>query len=152
MAADTIYSDFGAQKIKSDTVSTVSPSISKPSKPGLVAQLVKNPPAVRKTWVWFLGWEDPLEKGTATHSSILSWKIPWTSPWGHKESDMTEQLSVRHLTTKKQRYIKQKSEEMYNHRHINISLRIFYQVQKNKNRSILNDVINKLNIIDLHLY
>ena len=98
------------------------------------------------------GLEDPLEKGTATHSSILSWKIPWTSPWGHKESDMTEQLSVRHLTTKKQRYIKQKSEEMYNHRHINISLRIFYQVQKNKNRSILNDVINKLNIIDLYLY
>ena len=44
----------------------------------LVAQLVKNPPAMRETWVWSLGWEDPLEKGTATHSSILAWKIPWT--------------------------------------------------------------------------
>ena len=44
----------------------------------LVAQLVKNPPAMQKTWVWSLGWEDPLEKGMATHSSILDWRIPWT--------------------------------------------------------------------------
>ena len=39
-------------------------------------QLVKNPPAVRETWVRSLGWEDPLEKGKATHSSILAWRIP----------------------------------------------------------------------------
>ena len=44
----------------------------------LVAQLVKNPPAMRETWVQSLGWEDPLEKGTATHSSILAWRIPRT--------------------------------------------------------------------------
>ena len=44
----------------------------------LVAQLVKNPPAMRQTWVRSLGWEDPLEKGKATHSSILAWRIPWT--------------------------------------------------------------------------
>ena len=44
----------------------------------LVAQLVKNPSAMRETWVRSLGWEDPLEKGKATHSSILAWKIPWT--------------------------------------------------------------------------
>ena len=44
----------------------------------LVAQLVKNPPAVRETLVSFLGWEDPLEKGKATLSSILAWRIPWT--------------------------------------------------------------------------
>ena len=42
----------------------------------LVAQLVKNPPAMQKTWVWSLGWGDPLEKGMATHSSILAWRIP----------------------------------------------------------------------------
>ena len=42
----------------------------------LVAQLVKHPPAMRKTWLWSLGWEDPLEKGKATHSSILAWRIP----------------------------------------------------------------------------
>ena len=42
----------------------------------LVAQLVKNPPAIRETWVQSLGWGDPLEK--RTHSSILAWKIPWT--------------------------------------------------------------------------
>ena len=44
----------------------------------LVAQLVKNPLAMQETWVRFLGWEDPLEKGKATHSSILAWGIPWT--------------------------------------------------------------------------
>ena len=44
----------------------------------LVAQLVKNLPAVRETWVRSLGWEVPLEKGKATHSSILAWRIPWT--------------------------------------------------------------------------
>ena len=44
----------------------------------LVAQLVKNPLAMLETWVGSLGWEDPLEKGKATHSSILAWRIPWT--------------------------------------------------------------------------
>ena len=44
----------------------------------LVVQLVKNPPAMQETLVRFLGWEDPLEKGKATHSSILAWRIPWT--------------------------------------------------------------------------
>ena len=44
----------------------------------LVAQLVKNPPAMQETWVQSLGWEDPLEKGKAAHSSILAWRIPWT--------------------------------------------------------------------------
>ena len=44
----------------------------------LIAQLVKNLPAMRETWVPSLGWEDPLEKGKATHSSILAWGIPWT--------------------------------------------------------------------------
>ena len=47
-------------------------------KASLVAQLVKNPPQVRETWVQSLGWEDPLEKGKAIHSSILAWRIPWT--------------------------------------------------------------------------
>ena len=64
----------------------------------LVAQMVKNLPAMRETWVWSLGREDPLEEGMATHSSILAWRIPWRegpggcSPWGHKESDTTERL------------------------------------------------------------
>ena len=44
----------------------------------LVAQLVKNPPAMLKTWLQTQGWEDPLEKGKATNSSILAWRIPWT--------------------------------------------------------------------------
>ena len=59
--------------------------------------MVKNLPAVQETWVRFLGWKDPLEKGMATHSSILAWRIPRTddlggpqSLWGLKESDTTE--------------------------------------------------------------
>ena len=60
----------------------------------LVAQTVKRLPAMRETRVQSLGWEDPLEKEMATHSSILAWKIPWTeegySPWGRRESDTTD--------------------------------------------------------------
>ena len=56
-----------------------------------MAQLVKNPPAMQETLVPSLGWEDPLEKGKANHSSILAWRIPWiVCPWDHKESDTTE--------------------------------------------------------------
>ena len=60
-----------------------------------MAQLVKNLPAMREIWVRSLGWEDPLEKGKATHSSILVWRIPWTVA----ELDTTEQLSL-HFTSK----------------------------------------------------
>ena len=52
----------------------------------LVAQLVKNLPAVQGTRVRFLGWEDPLEKEMATHSSILAWRIPWTEEPGRLQS------------------------------------------------------------------
>ena len=48
------------------------------SRAFLEAQPVKSPPAARETWLPSLGWEDPLEKGTATHSRILAWRIPWT--------------------------------------------------------------------------
>ena len=56
----------------------------------LVAKLVKNPRAMQEIWVQSLGWEDPLEKGNATHSSIMD----LYSPWGLKESDTTERLSL----------------------------------------------------------
>ena len=52
----------------------------------LVAQLIKNLPAMRQTWVGSLGWEDPLEKGKATHSSILAWRIPRTTVHGVAKS------------------------------------------------------------------
>ena len=48
--------------------------------------MVKNPPAMPETWVCSLGWEDPLEEGTATHSSILAWRIPWTEEPGGLQS------------------------------------------------------------------
>ena len=58
------------------------------------SSVVKNPPAMQETWVQSLGWEDPLEEGTATHSSVLAWRIPWTelgyNPQGRTESDTTE--------------------------------------------------------------
>ena len=64
-----------------------------------MVQMVKNLPAMCETWVLPMGWEDPLEKRTATHSSILAWRIPRTEETGrlqsvgHKELDMTERLS-----------------------------------------------------------
>ena len=67
--------------------------------PSLVAQTVKNLPAMQETRVRSRGREDPLEKEVATHSNILAWRNPWTeepggySSRGHKESDTTEQLT-----------------------------------------------------------
>ena len=59
----------------------------------LVAQLVKNLPAMRETWVQSLGWQDPLGKGKAAHSSILENEFyELYSPWGRKELDTTERL------------------------------------------------------------
>ena len=52
----------------------------------LVAQTVKNPPAMQETWVSSLGWEHPLDKGMATHSSILAWRIPWPEEPGNLQS------------------------------------------------------------------
>ena len=61
-----------------------------------MAQMVKNLPAVRESWVRSLGWEDPLGEGMVTHSSILAWRIPWAEEpvqsMGSQESDTTESL------------------------------------------------------------
>ena len=62
----------------------------------LVAQMVKNLPAMQETQVQSLGREDPLKEGMATHSSVLAWRVPWTEEpgrlqsMGHKELDMTK--------------------------------------------------------------
>ena len=67
------------------------------------AQTVKNLPAMLEAQVRSLGWEALLEKGMATHSSILAWQIPWTeslvdyNQWDHKELDMTERLTLSHF-------------------------------------------------------
>ena len=64
-----------------------------------MAPLVKNPPAMRETCLPSLGREDPLEKGKATHSSVLAWRIPWTvCPWPHEQPDVTEWISLSRLT------------------------------------------------------
>ena len=63
----------------------------------LVAQLVKSLPAMRKTWVWSLGWEDPLEEGMATHSSILAWRIPTERP-GRLQSMKLQRVGLSQLS------------------------------------------------------
>ena len=60
----------------------------------LNAQLVKNQPVMRETWVQSLGLEDPLEKGKATHSNILAWRIPWTLLSMGSQRVTTERLSL----------------------------------------------------------
>ena len=60
----------------------------------LVVQMIKNPPAMRETWVPSLDWEDPLEEGMGTHSRILSWRIPWTEEPGRLQSMGSQR--VRH--------------------------------------------------------
>ena len=64
----------------------------------LIGQLVKNLPAMQETWVRFLGWEDPLEKEMAIHTSILAWRIPWTEEPGGLQS-MGSQRVEYHLAT-----------------------------------------------------
>ena len=70
--------------------------------------MVKHLPAMQETWVLSLRWEDPLEKGMATHSSILAWRIPCTEKslagygaWGCKDSHMTERLTHNVITSQK---------------------------------------------------
>ena len=62
------------------------------NRASLVAQTVKNLPAVEKTWVQFLGQEDHLEKGMATHSSITAWEIPWTEEPGRLQSSRLQRV------------------------------------------------------------
>ena len=90
--------------------------------------MVKNLPAVRETRVQFLGWEDHLEKGTPTHSSILAWRILWTEEPGGlqsmrlQESDMTERLSTHHSIAKHRVGLKKMNNEQL--------LRIFLDVSR----------------------
>ena len=67
--------------------------------PSLVAQLVKNPPAMRETWVLSLGWEDPLEKGRATQFSILAWRIPCLVHGVAKSQTRLSDFHFTHLTS-----------------------------------------------------
>ena len=62
-----------------------------------MAQTVKNPPAMQKTWVQSLGWEDLLEEEMATHSNILPWRIPWTEEHGRLRSMESQELDMTEL-------------------------------------------------------
>ena len=61
-----------------------------------MAQMVKDPPGMQETWVRSLGQEAPLEKGMATHSSILAWRIPWTEESDRLQSMRSDTIEVRH--------------------------------------------------------
>ena len=63
-----------------------------------MAQMVKNLPAMWETGVQFLGWEDPVEKGTVTHSSILAWRIPWAEESGRLQSLGLQRLGDDRMT------------------------------------------------------
>ena len=65
----------------------------------LMAQMVKNLPAMQETWVQFRGQEDPLEKGMETHSSILAWRIPWTEEPGRLQSMEVQRVRYDVVTT-----------------------------------------------------
>ena len=84
----------------------------------------KNLPAVQETWVQFLGWEDPLEKEMATHSSILAWEIPWTEECGGLQSMGSQksqtQLSNQTTTTMPTAYSKLGKSQSW----------LFYDIQK----------------------
>ena len=105
----------------------------------LVAQLVKNLPAMWETWVLSLGWEDPLEKGKVTHSSILAWRIPWTiySPWVCKESVATERLSLSLLFG------------ILIDRIVKISLYTFYWAHRKNSKKIIYNNSQNIKLISL---
>ena len=81
----------------------------------LVAQMVKNPPALQETWLWSVAWEDPLEEGMATHSSILTWRMPWTEEPGGLQSMGSQR--VRHGWVTKHIY-------PYTHTHTHTHIRV----------------------------
>ena len=65
----------------------------------LVAQMIKHLPTIQETWVRSLGWEDPLEKEMATHSSVLAWKIPWMEkPGGLQSIGLQRELDMTDVT------------------------------------------------------
>ena len=68
------------------------------TRASLMVQLLKNQPAMWETWVQFLGWEDPLEKEMASHSSVLAWRIPWIEEPGRLQSIKSQRVGLLHLS------------------------------------------------------
>ena len=89
-ATESLSVSWLAKAVNSNCLDKISQGLPS-SWDSLVAQLVKNLPAVWETWVLSLGWEDPLEKGMATHSSIPAWEIPWTEDSGRLQSQRVGQ-------------------------------------------------------------
>ena len=79
-------------------------AIHKP-RTSLVAQMVKRLPTMWETWVWSVGWENPLEKEMATHSSILAWKIPWMEEHGRLQSMGWQRVRYNWATSLTHTYI-----------------------------------------------
>ena len=89
----------------------------------LVAQTVKNLPAMKETWVWSLAWEDSPREGTTTHSSILAWIIPWTEETGGLQfmgSQRVRQLSDFHFTFVKYLPAHQCTQPVLNYLHMDV--------------------------------
>ena len=86
----------------------------------LVAQMVKRLPTMQETQVWSLGWEDPLEKEMATHSSTLAWKIPWTQSTGLQRVGYDWATSLKRENIKKKKFL-----SMSNTYHLNSKYDLF---------------------------
>ena len=84
--------------------------------------MVKNLPTMWETWVRSLGWDDPLEKGKATHSSTLAWR----SPWGCEESDMTERLKHTHTHTHTQYHWTKNIFSQSEYTHVTLLIQIYW--------------------------
>ena len=103
----------------------------------LVAQTVKNLPAMQESQVWFQGWEDPQERGMATHSSILAWRIPWTEEPGVQS---TGSQNVRHNWVTK-----------YTHTHTHTHARTYTELNF-INEFSFNLYINSRKLLSLYLF
>ena len=99
---DSVWYDFWSRS--NDCSSKLISLILYYTRTSFVAQLVKNPLAVQETWVWFLGWEDPLEKEMATHSSVLAWRIPWTEEPGGLQSMRWQRVGHNWVTNTQKLY------------------------------------------------
>ena len=101
----------------------------------LVAQLVKNLPAMRKIWVRSLGWEDPLEKGKATHSSILAWRILWKGAWRAMVHRVTEDATERRALSLSIKIFQDLNRKIYRKQHNPGKMRKLHGYKRQTNAS-----------------
>ena len=119
----------------------------------LVAKMVRNLPATQETWVWSLGWEDPLVEGMATNSSILAWKVPWTEESdGSMESQRVRQDWVaKHTYTHTHIHTHRNNQIMLFFNHFN-SLEVSQNLMEQESKSFFNPTHHGLSAFSFCLF